>query len=211
MFKILVVGALLISALVSASSASATSWSTNGSITYTATAPAAKLEIHSPSTPLTICTTVQSAGHLVSGVGATGSTFDTGTVTPIFGSCTIAGLVATVNCSSNAHLVATGESPANVINGHLTNISCTITRGVCVITVTGEVTTQYNDTTGQLTVAAAGQSLLANAPGNCNSITGFTAAGGGLAASTFGTNATPITDLTYTVTSSPKPVIHHTP
>jgi hypothetical protein len=211
MFKILVVGALLVSALVSASSASATSWSTNGSLTYTATAPAAKLEIHSPSLPLTICTNVSSTGHLQSGAGATGSTFDTGTATPIFQSCTIAGLVATVNCTpNNAHLVAASET-ATVVQGHLTNISCTITRGACVITVTGEVTTQYNDTTGQLTVLAAGQALSGSAPGACNSITGFTAAGGGNASATFGSNATPIGNLVYTVTSTPRPDIHHIP
>jgi hypothetical protein len=211
MFKILVVGALLVSALVSASSASATSWSTNGSLTYTATAPTAKLEIHSPSLPLTICTNVSSTGHLVSGAGAAGSTFDTGTASPVFASCTIAGLMATVSCTpNNAHLVAASET-GTVVLGHLTNINCTITRGSCVITVTGEVTTQYNDATGQLTVLASGQSLIGNAPSGCNSITGFTSATGGVAGATFGSNGTPIGNLVYQVTSTPRPDIHHIP
>jgi hypothetical protein len=211
MLKILVVGALLISALASASSASATSWSTNGPINYTATAPTSKLEIHSPSLPLILCTIASDTTHLNSGAGATGSTFDTGTVTPIFQTCTTAGLVSTVNCPlNNAHFVAASEA-GTIVQGHVTNIRCTITRGTCVITITGEVTAQYNDTTGQLTVLAAGQSLTASAPGACNPLTGFTMAGGGVASATFGSNGTPIGNLVYTVTSSPKPDIHHIP
>jgi hypothetical protein len=201
---------MVVSALASAGSASAANWTSNGPIAnYTATAPTAKLAISSPSNPLTICTAVSSTGNLAGPTGPVNTgPWNTGNAAPKFASCTIAGLAATVACSTTANLNAASQA-GTVVTGSLSNISCTITRGPCVITVTGTVPTDYDNSTGVLTVKSAGQSLLANAPGACNSITGFTAAGGGLAPSQFGSNATPIGNLAYTVTSTPKPDIQH--
>jgi hypothetical protein len=209
MIKILVLGAMVVSALASAGSASAANWTSNGPLNSTATAPTAKLAIASPSNPLTICTAVSSTNTLSGPTGPvnTGS-WNTGNAAPKFGSCTIAGLVATVACSSTANLNADSQA-GTVVTGSLSNLSCTITRGSCVITVTGSVPTTYDNATGVLTVQAAGQSLLASAPGACNSITGFTAAGGGLAPAQFGSNTAPIGNLAYSVTSTPKPNIQH--
>jgi hypothetical protein len=209
MFKILLVGALLVSALASASSAAATSWSTNGPLNYTASAPPAKWALDSPSNPLTICTNVSATGSVASGLGAMGSTFDAGPITHRLANCTIAGLVATVACSG-AHLIAESEA-GPVISGHWNSFHCTITRGACVITVTGSIPLQYDNTTGIFTVFAAGQSLLASAPAACNSWTGFTSASGGVAPFHIGSNSTPIGNLAYTVTSTPRPAIDRLP
>jgi hypothetical protein len=210
MIKILVLGAMVVSALASAGSASAANWTSNGPIAnYTATAPAAKLAIASPSNPLTICTNVSSNGNLNGPTGPVNTgPWNTGNASPKFASCTIAGLVATVACSTTANLNAVSQA-GTVVTGTLSSISCTITRGACVITVTGSVPTDYDNSTGVLTVKSAGQSLAASAPGACNSITGFTAASGGNATAQFGSNTTPIGNLAYTVTSSPIPNIQH--
>jgi hypothetical protein len=209
MIKILVLGAMVVSALASAGSASAANWTSNGPLNSTATAPAAKLSIASPSNPLIDCVTVSSTGNLVGPTGPvnTGS-WNTGNAALKFASCPFAGLVATVACTSTANLNADTQT-GTVVMGSLSNISCTITRGACVITLTGSVPTDYNNSSGLLTMKAAGQSLTASAPGACNSITGFTSASGGLAPAQLGSNATPIGNLPYTVTSSPIPNIQH--
>jgi hypothetical protein len=119
-----------------------------------------------------------------------------------FLNCTLVGAVLTFNCATNAHLVVS-PPVAQPQTGHLTNISCTMTHGACVITVTGEVTSQYVNATGVLTVLAAGQALTATWGPACDGLLGTT--GGGISAPTLTNNTGG--NLPYTTTSSPKPSI----
>jgi hypothetical protein len=209
MIKILMLGAMVVSALASAGSASAANWTSNGPFNYTATAPTAKFDIHSPSNPLISCSAVSSTHNLNGPTGPVNTgPWNTGNAALKFVSCTVAGAVYTVGCSTTANLNAVSQI-GTIVSGSLSNISCTLTRGSCVITLTGAVPTDYNNSSGIMTMKAAGQSLFAWAPGACNAITGFTAAGGGGASAQLGSNTTPISNLAYTVTSSPKPNIQH--
>lgn len=201
--KILILGAMVVSALASASSASATAWTTNGPLNYTATAPAAKVTIASPSNPVVICTTVSVTGNIVATGGNTGSSFDVGGVLPKFSSCTIAGLAGTVTCSNTARFIVIPPT-SQPQQGHLTNISCIIQRGVCAMTLTGEATVQYTNATNILRLFKAGQNLVLSAPAACSAITG--APSGGVWPATWFNNATN-GDLDFTVTSTPKPNI----
>jgi hypothetical protein len=100
---------------------------------------------------------------------------------------------------------------ANVVQGRLTNISCTTQHSACIMTLFGEVNVRYANSTGVLTVLAAGQSLLWSAPAVCNGLTGFTSAGTTVTTGALGSTGPPMGDLSFTVTTSPKPVIHHIP
>jgi hypothetical protein len=205
MMKVLLMGALVVSALASAGSASAANWQTNGPINYTATAPAAKLTIASPSNPVTICNTVSATGNLVAGnVAVNTASWNTGNVTPKFTSCTIAGLTATVNCTTNAASLIVDPPVAQPQLGRITGIACTIVRGTCTISVAGTVNASYVNATGVQKVFKAGQVLNATAPAGCSSITG-SASGGTWTANYF--NNVTNGDLDYTVTSTPKPSI----
>jgi hypothetical protein len=222
--KVLLLSAMLVSAL--ASSASATSWTSNGPGNYTATAPAAKLTTTAPSGVGTLCLGANSAtGNIAGPTGPTTATWDVGTVQPFFVNCTVGGSPAAVNCENNAHLIAASQS-GTVVHGHLTNIRCYIAGGGCGafaagpprsvttigLTVTGEVTGDYNNSTSVLTVLAAGQSLAVSsaATAGCDTLTGWTSGPRTWSAS-FGSNSTPLGNLNYTVTSAYKPNIQHTP
>jgi hypothetical protein len=212
LLKLAVLVAAITSTLTLASSASATNWTSNGTAggaAFTATAPAAKLIINSPSAPATICTNVSETGALFGPTGPinTGPWVHGADVHLIFASCTIAGLTATVQCGFSSMVTWLAHAGLSLITGHVTGWSCTITRGSCMITLTGEVTMRYDATAFLKTMEKLQQALSASAPGVCNSITGFTAAGGGAASVQFGSNTTPIGDLTYTMTSAFKPVV----
>jgi hypothetical protein len=220
--KVVLLSAMLVSAL--ASSASATNWTSNGPGNYTATAPAAKLVTTSPSGLGTLCLTNSATGNIAGPTGPVNTgTWDVGTVQPIFTNCTLGGSPAAVNCENNAHLIAASQS-GTVVHGHLTNIRCYIAGGGCGafaagpprsvttigLTVTGEVTGDYDNSTNVLTVLAAGQSLTvaSAASAGCDTLTGWTS-GPRVWSASFGSNATPPGNLNYTVTSAYKPNIQH--
>jgi hypothetical protein len=150
-------------------------------------------------------------------------TWDAGTFQLVFANCTVGGSPAAVNCEDNAHLKAVSQS-GTVVHGHLINMRCWMAGGGCGafaagpprsvttigLTVTGEVTADFDNSTSVLTVFAAGQSLTmvsAATPG-CDMLTGWT--GGPRAWSTnLGSNATPPGNVRFTVTSAYKPNIQH--
>jgi hypothetical protein len=228
MFKVLVLGAMLVSALASASSASAANWTNNGASPFTATAPAAKLTIASPSGLGTLCLTNSGTGALAASPGPAypGTWTGAASVTPIFTNCTLGGSPAAVNCTA-ASLNAVSQTGASQTNGNLSSISCKIAGGGCGafsagpprtvttagITVTGTVQSTYDNGTHLLTVLAAGQSLTASslASAGCDTLTGWVS-GPRVWSATFGSNTTPIGNLIYTVTAptSPFPSISHT-
>jgi hypothetical protein len=215
LMKVCIAGALMLSALVGASSASA-AWTTNGSAagsTFTGSAGASKLAV----TPVggavqgITCTSSTNDGQLF-GPSSTGTTI--ASATPIFGgTCQVAGQTAAVKCSSGAMLAATAYAPAtSVSSGTLSAISCVVakTSGACGnpttftgggITVTGSVQGTYGNTTQQLTINTGGQAL-----GVSWSSTGcLQGTGTGTASSQF-TNASG-TALVYSTTSAFKPQV----
>jgi hypothetical protein len=220
--KVLLLGVMLVSAL--GSSASATSWTSNGPGNYTATAPAAKLVTTSPSGWAMLCLTNSATGNILGPTGPMNTgTWDVGTLQQFFTNCTIGGSPWAVNCENKAHLIAASQS-GNIVHGQLSNIRCYWAGSGCGsfavgpprsvttlgLTLTGTVPVDYDNGTGVLTVLAAGQSLTmvsAATPG-CDTMTGWTS-GPRVWSATFGSNTTPPGNLNYTVTSAYKPNIQH--
>jgi hypothetical protein len=206
MLKVLILGAMIVSALASASSASAT-WTTNsggaGGPAFSATAGATRLSV-TPTGPILNC----ASGNRATGVLNPGNASGLGlaTVTPIFGSgatpdCTVSGLAFTVSCAA-AEL--NGASFANpVTTGTISNIDCTITIPNCSVTVTGTVPADYNETTSVLTVTFPGQALTYVATGSACTALGFAASGTRDADYTNGTGGS----TAYTVVSTFKPTV----
>jgi hypothetical protein len=221
--KVLLLSAMLASAL--ASSASATNWTSNGPGNYTATAPAAKLTTTTPSGVGTLCLTNSATGSLNGPTGPVNTgTWDEGTFQPVFINCTLGGSPAAVNCENNAHLIGVSQD-LTIVHGHLTNIRCWIAGGGCGafaagpprsvtavgLTVTGEVTGDYDNSLGILTVLPAGQSLTvaSSATPGCDTLTGWTSGARVWFGAQFGSNTTPLGKLGFTVTSTFKPNIQH--
>jgi hypothetical protein len=217
LMKVCIVGALLVSAFVGASSASA-SWTTNGSpsgTAFTGTGGASKLAV----TPVggavqgITCTNSSNSGKLLGTVLPDGLGIAK-EIAPVFnGTCQVAGQTAAVKCATTSTLSATAYNPAtSVTTGTLSGVSCVIvkTSGACGnattftgggITVTGSVSGTYGNTTQQLTVNTAGQSL-----GVSWSSTGcLQGTGTGTASGSF-TNASG-TALVYSTTSAFKPQV----
>jgi hypothetical protein len=223
--KVLLLSAMLVSAL--ASSASATNWTSNGPVNYTATAPAAKLVTTSPSGLGTLCLTNSATGNIAGPTGPVNTgTWDVGTLQQSFINCTIGGgSPLAANCENNAHLIAESQS-GTVVHGHLTNIRCYFAGGGCGsfspgpprsvttigLTLTGTLPENYDNGTHLLTVLAAGQSLtvVSAASAGCDTMTGWVS-GPRVWSAAFGSNTTPIGNLIYTVTAptSPFPNIQH--
>jgi hypothetical protein len=222
--KVLLLSAMLVSAL--ASSASATNWTSNGPVNYTATAPAAKLVTTSPSGFGMLCLANSATGNIAGPTGPVNTgTWDVGTLQHVFTNCTFGGSPWAVNCDSNAHLVAASQS-GNVVHGQLSNIRCYWAgmgcgsfaagppRSVTTIglTLSGTVPVNYDNGTHSLTVLAAGQSLtmVSAASPACDTWTGWVS-GPRVWSATLGSNTTPIGNLIYTVTAptSPFPNIQH--
>jgi hypothetical protein len=218
MFKVLVIGALLVSAL--ASSASATSWTTNGTAggtPFNGTAPAAKFLFTATGGKKSgfVCTTASYSGSLF-GPTHPGPTWNNvSSLTPAFGGCTIAGWAWTVDCSAAKLNAASYAAP--VVIGSVSSINCRIasntlgcgvvTAGVPTggITLTGTIPANYDNTATQLTMKTTGQSLTALWTNGCKATHG-TSPGTVL----FGTNTAGLTDpadLVTTVTSAFKPSI----
>jgi len=214
--KVLVMGAMVVSALASASSASATNWSSNGSASpgtfFSATAPASRLEISVPNPAHlvgVVCTNTTATGRLIGTAGPvnTGNWSDVATVRPTFSGCTAAGQSAAVVCSEG-HLDAVSQS-VQVVTGNIRGISCTITALGCVINVTANLTgNTYDNTSSVLTVnGTSGITATWTNSAACRTLMGTTA--GGSASAAFGTTTSPPGPLGFTVTSSFKPNIQH--
>ncbi|HMJ34999.1 MAG TPA: hypothetical protein VK501_13890 [Baekduia sp.] len=214
--KVLVLGATVVSALASASTASAVNWSSNGSASpgtaFNATAPASKLEIHVaiPSHLVGVtCTATTATGRLIGTAGPSnaGTWSDVATVRPTFSGCTAAGQSAVVVCSEG-HFDAVSQA-SNVVTGNIRGISCTITALGCVISVTANLTgNTYNNTSSVLTVnGMSGITASWTNSAACRTLMGTTS--GGCASATFGTTTSPPAALGFTVTSSFKPNIQH--
>jgi hypothetical protein len=218
--KVCIVGALLVSALAGASSASATSWSTNfaDGPSFSATPPASKLKITAtgPGSKVSgvLCNVATATGALTGATNAGPSWMGASTFTPAFSSCTAAGQPATVTCAATS-LNALSYA-AGVTTGSLTGVSCRITavtagcgtNASTGITVTGSLSGGfYTNSTAQLTIPTSGQSLVSSwSAGGCTTLLG-TSPG----VSIFGkTPANPANDpetLVATATSSFKPSI----
>jgi hypothetical protein len=205
MLKVLVVGAMAVSGLASASSASA--WTTNGAgvgSAFTATTGATRMTA-TPGLALNCSGPNDAVGVLYAKSGAP-SGLRLLALQMRFAGCAFAGLPITVTCTP---LASVSPQPAAfngvsyvapVSTGSLSNIRCVISISTCVITVTGAVSATYNNTTFQLTVPSSGQALSYAAPSVCSWL-GFAAVGGADYTNSLGGN------VVYTVISAFKPNI----
>jgi hypothetical protein len=203
MLKVLILGAMVVSALASASSASA--WTTNGPFGFTGTTGATRLTA-SPGPALNCSGPNDAVGNLFAKSSAA-SGLRLADVQPRFAGCTVSGLAFTVACtplSSVSPLPAAlnGASySAGVTTGTLSNIRCTISIPNCSVVVTGTVNGTYNNTSFALTVLSTSQALAYTATGASCSALGFAASGSATYTNGTGGNAV------YVVTSSPKPSV----
>lgn len=236
MFKVLALGAVLASSLVAASSASATSWTSNGTAAgtaFTGAGSGTSLLIVKATSP-----TVHDVGISCTGATAAGTLFGPtnpgptwsglANVTPSFTGCTAAGIGATVDCTGgtsaklNAVSWLSGTTQGNISGIHCliyTGTAATHTCNINVVPTSGAaahaVDGNYVNSTFKLTViggSSSGQTLTASwanvAPATaCTTIFG-TASGSGSAY--FG--SAPASggfpgNLVYTVNSTFKPSI----
>jgi hypothetical protein len=208
-----------------ASSASATTWFTNGDLSAISTnAGTSRLVIHphSGATAIAIgCTTT--TGHVtLNGPSSTAQPWtNAATVTPTFSGCTTAGGAGfTVACgaaelravtySGGTELATAG---GGITNGTVTNIDCRLSIGATTcVTVTGSVEAHYTNPNpigtgaGTLTITAAGQALTADTITPCAAIPAGTATFGSP-----GATSEQINDLTYRVDGPNAPYIYRTP
>jgi hypothetical protein len=205
LFKALILAAMIVPALASASSASAT-WTTNsgaaGGPVFSATTGVVRMSF-TPTGPILNCVSDRIAGVLNPG---NASGLGLATMTPIFGlgatpDCTMAGLPFTMSCNAAEF---NGVSFANPVTmGTLSNIDCTITIPNCSITVTGTLPITYSDIAFVATIGAAGQALIYVATGPACTALGFAASGTRDMDWTNGTGG----DIPYSVASTFKPTI----
>jgi hypothetical protein len=228
LFKFIMMFVLLCTASAAAAS-TASAWTTNaaaGGSAFTATAPAALLRI-TPSGGATVglnCTGTVAPGNratgtvlALSGVTPTSPTQVVSNLQLTFTNCTIAGVPATVSCTSTAQLWALSPNPAgptSVVRGEVRNVNCTVTVPAfsgppqCTLSITGNgasgrgVYGDYSNSASTVTaLLSPAQTLQATWTAGCT----FLPAGGGPAPATFTNKAQ--TALVYTVTSAYKPVI----
>jgi hypothetical protein len=220
MLKVLILGAMVVSAFASAaSSASATRWTSSATGTWSATAPASVLTLSGGSGIYCSTTSATATVSALSGL----LTAPVASVSLFFKSCSAADNPVTVTCTGGGvRLFADSETPANTVNGHFTSTGaslCTIRAAVipgCTIIVSptaGAGATiargKYVNpgTHGVLTVFAAGQALTATISG-CGTVFGS-------AATQTATFSGPSgADLPYTIvggTSTTGPTIHVVP
>ena len=227
MLKSSKVGALIAAVTLcalSAPSAGAAEWHTNGDKTFSTTdAGPSRFVIHGPSGALPFeCTSSTAIGTLRGPTIAGSSAPGISSVTPLFGPpCAVAGVpgyMATCNAASlNALSYSGGTTLATagngVTSGSITNIHCVLAvPGVQCSTVTGSVTAHYINPnpiatgSGRLTVTSTGQQLTATKIGaGCAAIPN--------GAVTFGKPGagSTITDITYTVDGPGAPWMFRTP
>jgi hypothetical protein len=209
LLKILVGGAMAVSALVSASSSSALVWTTNGSVAgtpFTATAPAAKITISGVSSSVT-CTGASTTGRWFGPTGAPPA--PVGRLTLLLSSCRVGGLNFSGSCGTEVvdlNPVSYSSPAAGIELASTASPICTFTTAIvptCRLTMSPSLGTgrtfavaTYNNTTGQLTLDALSQTLTATWS-SCGTLFG---AASGVAvmrlANTAGAN------LVYTVTST---------
>jgi hypothetical protein len=210
MLKVLILGAMVVSALASASSASAAVWRSNGTASpgrpFTATAAASKLAITGASAGIN-CTTTTATGQLYGPTGTVGVD-KVADLSLSFSGCRAGGFNATVSCPalsvslwalSYTAPVLFGEIQANadpICTITVASISgCTVdvgpTTGVGGVVARGS----YNNTTRKLTVDVSPQALTATWR-SCGTLFGA-ASGSGAAQFTDSAGAA----LVYTVTS----------
>jgi hypothetical protein len=213
MSKILVLIAMATTALMSASSASATVWNSNGSAGgtgFTATAPASKLVLTGIAAGMN-CTTTSATGVLYGPSGTVGVN-KVADLTPAFNACRAGGFTMNVSCRTNALAWWVTGYTAPVVSGSL-NASmtplCTMTVpsiSGCTINVSptngvnsGVVNVSYDDTTARMTIAASGQALTATWS-SCGTLFG-SASGSARGTYTDSTGAS----LVYSITSTFRP------
>jgi hypothetical protein len=217
LLKALVLGAMLVSALASTSSASATNWTSNGPMSISATATAAAqiaVAVPTPSHTLTIvCGTASVSGNLNGPVGPanTGPWNGVASTTPAFTSCTVGGVAVTFVCTSVtlAQLNALSQSggPGTSVHGTISNINCVATVAGCTFTINGSVVVTY-DNAGHLVINLTGQGLVitwANSAA-CNALFGTSPADPHTGPGTLSTATG--SPLSYTF-SGVTPVINH--
>jgi hypothetical protein len=194
-------------------------WHTNGPATFAAASDPARIAVSpvgGPGPQNIICTQPTLNGSLLSSV--IGSTAHIATLTPsLSGSCDVAGDPGAVQCVAAALTATTYTGTGGITTGPVSGIHCLVVKtsgGSCGnattftgggITVTGSVTGTYGNTSQQVTLNAAGQTLNASWTGTgCLQGTGT-----GSATSPF-TN-TSGTALVYSSTSTFRPRITFTP
>jgi len=209
--KVLVLGATVVAALASASKASATNWTSNGSApgtAFSATAPATRFEFHvtNPSHLVGVaCTGTTATGRLLGPTGPinTGAWNGVATLRPSYSGC-VAGSGFVVSCAEQ-QLDAISQA-GSVVTGTIRGIDCTLGMFGCTITMTGNLPVTYNNV-DLLTIGTDGVSASWPNSGNCRLAMGTTA--GGIASVTWGTAHLSPNPLPYTVTSSFRPRISH--
>jgi hypothetical protein len=216
MLKVLILGAMVVSALASATSASAAVWRSNGTAPpgtpFTATAAASKLTISGASAGIN-CATTSATGWLYGPSGTVGVD-KVADITLFFSNCRAGGFNATVSCPTHSVSLWALSYAAPVLSGEIranTDPICTVTVASisgCTIDVgptggIGSVVARatYNNTTSRLTVSNTGQALTATWR-SCGTLFG-PVSGSGAALFTDSTGAS----LVYTVTSAFKPVV----
>jgi hypothetical protein len=208
LIRALMLGALIASALITAATASATNWTSNGPLSYTAIAPAAKIAISSSSGPTIGCTAASLSGSVNGPVGPvnTGPWNSVASSTPGFTSCTLGGLPVSFTCTSftlaqfNA-LSQTG-GPSGPVHGTLTSINCVGTVAGCTFQMNGSVNVTY-DNLGHFTINLIGQGLSLTWPNTpaCTAVFGVSGSAPGTLSSAGGSA------LQYTVSGGTIPFI----
>jgi hypothetical protein len=215
LMKLGVAAALLVTALVGASSSQA-HWTTNGTptgtIPYTMSAGPSLLSISAPGGGLQGFTCMSTSAaktiHNKDIVRPDGTKIGTQHVVNSAG-CNLGGLNAAVSCDTAfTYEDGVSYSPStNVTTLHITGIFCQITKPGCGnsttvtggITVTGSYLAEYGNTSQQLAISPTGQSLVANwSSSGCLS---GTSPGAATLTNNLGTA------LVYSVTSAFKPQI----
>lgn len=160
-----------------AASASAAEWHTNGHKTFASTnAGAVRLLVHAAGGGAVVVACATSTVHgTLRGPTSSGSTFPgAGTVTPVFGVCTVSGAAGFTATCSPASLNAIGyaggttlaTAGGGVTTASITSVDCTLRFGATPCsTITGSLHAHYSNPNpigtgaGALTVTSAGQAL----------------------------------------------------
>ncbi|HEY6760582.1 MAG TPA: hypothetical protein VI318_13880 [Baekduia sp.] len=156
MAALIVAGALMLGVAASAG-ASTVTVSPGGNVTGTATTHAffqwgsARLD----------CAAATATGTLRAATGVFPITVSSN-MQENFSSCTLVGIGGyTITCSNTSTANVTSVTVAGVTQGTIANIACTVTVvGICSARMSGSLTESNNNATGQVTVNAAGQSLV---------------------------------------------------
>jgi hypothetical protein len=212
--KVMVLGAMLVTALVGASTASATNWQSNGSAAgtpFTATAGPVKVRINVPSNLNFNCTGSSLTGNVFGPVGPanTGPWNGVETTVPAFSACTVAGLTVATSLTVGGVVDALSYTAPVTTDKYTFTFTAKVTG--CVFTIAVNAATQANNTAGTFAVQAAGQSTVASWPNStgCDTITGTGPSDPDSASAVVTANTTPATDLVYTYTSAFTPSVFY--